>query len=207
MYQYFSNLSFQKEGTPLITSMVNNKFVTLTVGLLGHWTKLPSHGVILHHFKKLEDLPFSCSKERLFLTLTHNFDHQGTTKISMFDLTIEEFIMYKILKTNVYPNADHSGEPSSMILVALYFLIKKIHVIWASLAMYNMGMSTKNMGTSLVLHASIFHYLQTPSLHSFSPLQTPLSQKVARSIQYLHGRFNSSPSGSPHGTQGQVHLA
>lgn len=51
LVQFFVNIDYQKESTPLITSIVNQKFITITPAILSHWTKLPNSGVILHNFK------------------------------------------------------------------------------------------------------------------------------------------------------------
>lgn len=45
--QFFVNIKYEREGTPIITSLVNKKFIAFTPNQLAHWSELPNIGIYL----------------------------------------------------------------------------------------------------------------------------------------------------------------
>lgn len=141
--QFFANMRYEKEGTPHIESIINRKFITLDGRALEAWVYLPNRGIILQNYKTLMDLLFEYSHELLWTKLTHKFDPNFTKKLLLSQLTAEASMAFKIVSTNIYPQARNRNEPSLMMVVALYCLICKIYGNWASLSIYNMETCVK----------------------------------------------------------------
>lgn len=69
-----------------------------------------------------------------------------TQNLPLNQLIPETSITLKILTTSLYPRAGNRTEPTLLIMAALYCLISKLQVNWASLALCDMATSVKRIG-------------------------------------------------------------
>jgi len=144
--QFYVNMNYLKENNPWISTMVNGSLLNISSSHLNLYAKLPNQGVMLHMFTKLEDLPFKCTYEQLSRVLTHKYNPMSQKNILASDLTPEASIMLRILHQNIQPNASHGCESLNIALVAIYCIIMKIQVDWASLVVHNIACCSTNLG-------------------------------------------------------------
>ena len=144
--QFYVNMSYQKENYPWISTIVNGSHLNISSTHLNLHAQLPSQGVKLHMFTKLDDLPFECTFEQISRVLTHQYNPMSQKKINASDLTPEASIMLRILHKNIQPNASHGCEPLNIVLVAIYCIMMKIQVDWASLVVHNIACCSTNLG-------------------------------------------------------------
>jgi len=144
--QFYVNMNYLKENNPWISTMVNGSLLNISSSHLNLYAKLPNQGVMLHMFTKLEDLPFKCTYEHLSRVLTHKYNPMSQKHILASNLTPEASIMLRILHQNIQPNASHGCESLNIALVAIYCIIMKIQVDWASLVVHNIACCSTNLG-------------------------------------------------------------
>jgi len=144
--QFYVNMRYQRQGIPVVTSLVNQSHVMINLGEFSEWTKLPNVGVRIQEYKNLSDLPFPCNKEALWTTLTHHFDPLGPSHMTYADLTAEASMILKVFLQDIDPSINPGNEPSNLLLVAIFCIFQKIKVNWASFVLHNIASGVRHVG-------------------------------------------------------------
>lgn len=98
--------------------------MSISKELLAGWSPLPSDGAYIHLSKNLDDLPFICTTQHLWLSLTNRFNIPSETdKIHLKDLNRIASVLIKLIDNCLCP------EPTMIAQVADFCVPNRIKKI------------------------------------------------------------------------------
>ncbi|KMZ70028.1 hypothetical protein ZOSMA_200G00330 [Zostera marina] len=164
--QFYANLIYSKHDSSLST-LVNNFDMDISKEILPRWGPLPREGICIHMIKGLESLPFTCTSQQLWTSLTNASDSRKEGKIHYKDLTETALILLTIIDNCLCPVTIMIDKPTMMAQVAAFCILNRIKVDWTSLVMHNMAMVSKVPKKERHYPRHISKFLNKENLHLY----------------------------------------
>lgn len=126
---FYANLQYvATQERSKVCSIVNGCQFGVDEYDLGEHALQPYSSIRIERCESIESLPFSCSREEFWETLTSGFDPKSEEKILLVDLNPLALMIVKVIQRNVYPRAGTPSKAYFQVLVAAFCILRKCQV-------------------------------------------------------------------------------